>query len=167
MTLCGRTVCWCQRCEQSVPWWRWGYGMGRYKLRTTNTIAFYRGQFECTVYRDEILRPIVVPFICSDHLMCQHGSAQPHFTRTCTQFLEAENSPVLPWPACSDMSPIEHVWDALDQGAWQLVPVPANIQQVHAKEICCTAWPSSGHTRYWLALWSMPLLFLNASVTNR
>jgi hypothetical protein len=29
-----------------APWWRWGYGMGRHKLRTTNTIAFYRWQFE-------------------------------------------------------------------------------------------------------------------------
>ena len=30
-----------------------------------------------------------------------------------TQFLE--NIPVLAWPACSpDMSPTEHVWDALD-----------------------------------------------------
>ena len=32
--------CLCQRCEQSAPWW-WGYGVGRHKLDTTNTIAFY------------------------------------------------------------------------------------------------------------------------------
>ena len=52
----------------------------------------------------------------------------------CTQFLEAENVPVLPWPAYSpDMSSIEHVWDALDWHVWQHVPVPANIQQL------CTA----------------------------
>ena len=25
-----------------------GYGMSRHKLRTTNTIAFYQWQFECT-----------------------------------------------------------------------------------------------------------------------
>jgi hypothetical protein len=29
------------------------------------------------------------------------------------------------------MSPIEHVWDALDQRVRQRVPVPANIQQLH------------------------------------
>ena len=47
--------------------------------------------------------------------MFQHDNAPPHATRICTQFLEAENIPVLPWPAYSpDMSPIEHVWDALD-----------------------------------------------------
>uniref|UniRef100_A0A3P8YVF9 Tc1-like transposase DDE domain-containing protein n=1 Tax=Esox lucius TaxID=8010 RepID=A0A3P8YVF9_ESOLU len=37
-------------------------------------------------------------------------------TRICTEFLEAENIPVLVWPAYSpDMSPIEHVWNALDR----------------------------------------------------
>ncbi len=45
---------------------------------------------------------------------------------------EAENIPVLAWPAyLPDMSPIGHVWDALDQRTRQHVPVPANIQQLH------------------------------------
>ncbi len=51
-------------------------------------------------YRDEILRPIVVPFIHDHHLMLPHN-ARPHVARICTQFLEAENIPVLAWPACS------------------------------------------------------------------
>ncbi|KAL0182143.1 hypothetical protein M9458_021518 [Cirrhinus mrigala] len=77
-------------------------------------------------YRDEILRPIVVPFIHDYHLMLHHDNA-----RICTQFLEAENIPVLAWPAYSpDTSPIEHVWDALDRRIQQHVPVPANIQQL-------------------------------------
>ncbi|CDQ98543.1 unnamed protein product [Oncorhynchus mykiss] len=60
-------------------------------------------------------RYIVVPFIRHHHLMFQHDNARPHVTRICTQFLEAENVPVLSWPAHSpDMSPIQHVWDALD-----------------------------------------------------
>ncbi len=76
-------------------------------------------------YRDEILRPIVVPFIYDHHLMLQHVA------RICTQFLVAENIPVLAWPAYSpDMSPIEHVWDAQDRRIRQRVPVPANIQQL-------------------------------------
>jgi hypothetical protein len=38
----------------------------------------------------------------------QHDNARPHVLRICTQFLESENVPVLPWPAYSpDMSPIE------------------------------------------------------------
>ncbi len=46
-------------------------------------------------YRDEILRPIVVPFIHDHYLMLQHDNARPHVARICTQFLEAENIPVL------------------------------------------------------------------------
>ena len=83
-------------------------------------------------YLDEILGPIVVPIIRRHHLMFQHDKAQTHVARICTQFLEAESGPVLPWPAYSpDMSPIAHVWDALDQCVRQRVPVPANIQQFH------------------------------------
>ncbi len=82
-------------------------------------------------YRDEILRPIVMPFIHDHHLMLQHDNARPHVARICSQFLEAEHIPVLAWPAYSpDMSPIEHVWDALDWRIRQHVPVPANIQHL-------------------------------------
>ncbi len=82
-------------------------------------VHFIDGILNAQRYRDEILRPIVVPFFHDHHL------------RICTQFLEAENIPVLAWPAYSlDMSPIEHVWDALDQRIRQRVPVPANIQQL-------------------------------------
>ena len=48
MALWGRAVCWCQRCEQSAPWWQWGYGTARHKLQTTKTIQLYWWQFECT-----------------------------------------------------------------------------------------------------------------------
>ncbi len=96
--------------------------MGRHKLQTMSTA-------ECT---DQIPRPIVVPFIRQHHLMLKHDNAELHVARICTQFLEAENIPVLAQPACSpDMSPIEHVWDALDQRVRQRVPIPANIQQLH------------------------------------
>ncbi|KAL0160608.1 hypothetical protein M9458_044333, partial [Cirrhinus mrigala] len=78
-----------------------------------------------------ILRPIVVPFIHDHHLTLQYEDARPHVARICTQFLEAENVPVLAWPAYSgDMSPIEHVRDALDRRIRQRVPVPAIIQQL-------------------------------------
>ncbi len=70
-----------------------------------------------------------MPFIHYHHLMLQHDNIWPRVTRICTQFLEAENIQVLAWPAYSpDMSPIEHVWDALDWRIRQRVPVPDNIQ---------------------------------------
>ena len=168
MVSCGPAVCRCQRSEQSAPWWRWGYGMGRHKPQTTKTIAFYR---------DEILRPIVVPSIHRNPLMFQHNNARPHVARICTQFLEAENVPVLPWPAYApDTSPIEHVWDALDRCVQQCVPVPANINQLHTafeeewdniqqatiNSLINSMWRrcvvlhegNGGHTRYWLVFWS-------------
>uniref|UniRef100_A0A4W5Q6M7 Tc1-like transposase DDE domain-containing protein n=2 Tax=Hucho hucho TaxID=62062 RepID=A0A4W5Q6M7_9TELE len=68
--------------------------------------------------------------------MFQFDNVPPHFARICTQFLEAENVPVLPWPAYSpDMSLFEHIWDALDRCVRQRVPVPANIQQ-----LCIAEW---------------------------
>ncbi len=79
-------------------------------------VHFIDGILNTQIYGDEILRPIVVPFIHGHHLMLQHDNAWSHVARICTQFLEAENIPVLAWPAYSpDMSPIEHVWDALDR----------------------------------------------------
>ncbi len=89
------------------------------------------GILNAQIYRDEILRSIVVLFIHDHHLMLQHDNTRPHVARICPQFLEAKNNPVLAWPAYSpDMSIIEHVWDALYQRIQQRVPVPANIQQL-------------------------------------
>ncbi len=91
---------------------------------------FIDGILNAQRYRDENLRSIVVPFIHDHHLMLQHDNARLHVARICTQFLEAENITVLAWPAYSpDMSPIEHVWDALNRRIRQRFPVPANIQQ--------------------------------------
>ncbi len=96
-----------------------------------NEHRFIDGILNAQRYRDEILRPTVVPFIRNHHLMLEHNNARPHVARTCTQFLEAENIQVLAWPAYSpDMSPIEHVWDALDRRIRQRVPVPANISNI-------------------------------------
>ncbi len=94
-------------------------------------VHFIEGIWNAQRYRDEILRPIVVPFIHNHHLMLQHDNARPHAARISTQFLEAENIAILAWPAYSlDMSPIEHVWDALDRRIRQRVTVHGNIQQL-------------------------------------
>ncbi len=138
-------------------------------------VHFIDGILNAQRYRVKILSPIVVPFIHDHHLMLQHDNARPHVARICTQFQEAENIPVLAWPAYSpDMPPIEHVWDALDQHIRQHVPVPANIQQlrtavkeernnipqakinnlINSMQRRCVALleANGGHTRYWLVL---------------
>ncbi len=100
-----------------------------------------------------------------------HDNARPHVARICTQFLEAENIPVLAWPTYSpDMSPIEHVWDALDRvytacssscqypatshSHWRGVdqhPTTINNLINSMWRICVALHEANdGHTRYWL-----------------
>ncbi len=134
--------------------------------------------FHSTVYTDllSINEACGVPIlnkIIDHHLMLQHDNARPHVASICTQFLEAENIPVLAWPSYSpDMSPIEHVWDALDLRLRQRVPIPANIHQLHTaieeewtnipqatvnnlinsmrRRCAALREANGGHTRYWL-----------------
>ncbi len=47
-------------------------------------VHFIDGILNAQRYRDEILRPIVVPFIHDHHLMLQHDNARPHVTGICT-----------------------------------------------------------------------------------
>ncbi len=169
MSLCGWAVCWCQRCGLSgggvMVWAGVCYGQ-----RTP--VHFIDGIFNPQRYRDQILRPIVVPFIHDYQLMLQHDNARPHVARICTQwklntsqFLHGQHTH---WTC----HPIEHVWDALDRRIRQRVQVPANIQQLRtAIEEEWTNTPQAtinnlinfmrrrcvalreangGHTRYWL-----------------
>ncbi len=134
MASCGWAICWCQCCGSSGPWW--GYGMGRRMLWTTNTGAFYWWHFECTEipWRDP---EIVVPFIHDHVFMLQHDNARPHVARICIQFLEAENIPVLAWPAYSpDMSHIEHVSDALDRRKCSLTQILTDLWTIFERN-----WP--------------------------
>jgi hypothetical protein len=72
--------------EQSAPWWQWGYGMGRHKLQTTNTIAFYLWQFECTEIQWRDPEAHVFKGICDQQMhICIPShvkSIDPFFCRT-------------------------------------------------------------------------------------
>jgi hypothetical protein len=109
MVSCGRAVCWCECCEQIVPWWRWGYGMAGISYGQQTQLHFIDGNLNAQRKCDEMLRPIVLLFICR-HDMFQHNNARPHVTRIYTQFLEAEIVPVLPWPAFSPCHPLSMYW---------------------------------------------------------
>ena len=60
-------------------------------------------------YRDDILRPVVLPFLLQyPGLVYQQDNARPHTARVAMNCLQ--DFPTLPWPARSpDLSPIEHV----------------------------------------------------------
>ncbi|GFX54748.1 transposable element Tcb2 transposase [Trichonephila clavipes] len=67
-------------------------------------------------YRDEILRPIVVPYAAAigDDLILMDDNCRPHHPNLVEDFLFEEGIVRMEWPACSpDMNPIKHVWDAL------------------------------------------------------
>ncbi|GFY06461.1 transposable element Tcb2 transposase [Trichonephila clavipes] len=67
-------------------------------------------------YRDEILRPIVVPYAAAigDEFILMDDNCRPHRANLVENFLFEEGIVRMEWIACSpDMNPIEHVWDAL------------------------------------------------------
>ncbi len=126
-------------------------------------VHFIDGILIAQRYRDEILRPVAVPFIHNHHLMLQHDNARPHVARICTQILETENIPVQQqasiltghvthWAclgcsgsaytttcssSCQYPATSHSHWSRLDQHSTGHNQQP---DQLYVKEMCCTAW---------------------------
>jgi transposase len=84
-------------------------------------------------YRDEILRPVAVPFVQQHHLIFQQDNARPHIARVCQDFLANHNINPLDWPPYSpDLSPIEHLWDEMDRRVRGRRNAPATLDQLRA-----------------------------------
>ena len=82
-------------------------------------------------YRDGILRPIALPFIRQNSTIFQHDNARPHIANVYRELLDDGNICVPDCPAYSpDFSPIEYVWDVLDQAVRRRLPLPVNNDQL-------------------------------------
>ncbi|GFU39795.1 transposable element Tcb2 transposase [Trichonephila clavipes] len=84
-------------------------------------------------YRDEILRPIVVPYaaVIGDDFILMDDNCRPHRANLVEDFFFEEGIVRMEWPTCSpDMNPIEHVWDALGRRVAGRQPPPQTLQEL-------------------------------------
>ncbi|GFU73415.1 transposable element Tcb2 transposase [Trichonephila clavipes] len=84
-------------------------------------------------YRDEILRPIVVPYAAAirDDFILKDDNCRPHRANLVEDFLFEKEIVRMEWPACApDTKPIEHVWDALGRRVAGRRPPPQTLQEM-------------------------------------
>ena len=146
---------------------------GGFSLHHRTPLYHIKGNLTGLRYRDEILRPLVLPALntigAGAHL--QDDNARPHRARVVRDFLQQNQVNVMPWPAYSpDLAPIEHVWDILGrrvrdnhgraptlqilvqwlQMEWQAIPQATLRTLVRSMRRRCTECirQRGGHTHY-------------------
>ncbi|GFT21037.1 transposable element Tcb1 transposase [Trichonephila clavipes] len=106
-------------------------------------------------YREEILRPIVVPYAAAigDDYILMDDNCRPHRANLLEDFLFEKGIVRMEWPACSpDMNPIDHAWDALGKRVAGRQPPPKTLQELE---------------RFLLEEWDrMPQLVINSLIES-
>lgn len=105
---------------------------GAIAFGSRSRLLFIRGNMTAERYVNDVLQPIVVPYVRSiEDGIFQQDNARPHIARVSRQFLELENIRVLPWPPRSpDLSPIEKVWDWMGRHIRDLPRPPTTLDEL-------------------------------------
>ncbi|GFX44148.1 transposable element Tcb2 transposase [Trichonephila clavipes] len=115
--------------------WRWGVLVyGGISIDGRADLYFIRdGLLTARRYRDDILRPIVVPYAAGigDDFILMDDNCRPHRANLVEVSLFEEEIVRMEWPTCSpDMNPIEHVSDALGRRVAGRQPIPQTLQEL-------------------------------------
>ncbi|GBM48133.1 hypothetical protein AVEN_10540-1 [Araneus ventricosus] len=99
------------------------------------------GYVSAVRYCDEILHPLVRPFIAAmgTDAIFMDDNAHAHRARLMRSYPESETIPQMAWPARSpDLNPIEHVWDILGRRfAGRILP-PGTLHEL--KQVLLQEW---------------------------
>ena len=106
---------------------------GGISVRSRTDLVVIDGNLTGQRYINEVLQPVVLPFLHQHQCQYQDDNARPHRARIVQDFFRQNNVVRIDWPARSpDMSPIEHVWDILGQRVQRRIPAPRTCQTLAA-----------------------------------
>ena len=106
---------------------------GGITTRARTPLVFIEGNLSGQRYRDEVVRPHVIPFIrnANQVITFQQDNARPHTAGIVRDFLRQNNVPTLDWPAVSpDLSPIEHLWDEIERRLRRVPNAPTTFAEL-------------------------------------